>query len=52
MIKYGILDDFNEVIRWIDYKPAHGRYITKRVEVPERVSAYELAMRACGEALF
>lgn len=32
VLLYGLLDDFNEVIRWIDYKPSDEyRYITKRV---------------------
>lgn len=32
MTLYGLLDDFGEVIRWIDYKPSDAyRYITKRV---------------------
>lgn len=49
--RYGILDDFGEVIRWLDYKPEHGEYLIKVVQVPKRAGAYELAMRACGEAL-
>lgn len=36
-IRYGILDDFDEVIRWIWDKPANRRYVTKRLP-----SAYEV----------
>lgn len=49
--RYGLIDDFGEVIRWLDYQPKHGEYITKVVQVPKRASAYDLAMAACGEAL-
>ncbi len=31
--QYGLLDCFGEVIRWLDYPPAHGRYITRRVPI-------------------
>lgn len=30
-LQYGRLDDFGEVIQWLDYPPANGRYITRRV---------------------
>jgi hypothetical protein len=29
-LQYGRLDDFGEVIQWLDYPPATGRYITRR----------------------
>lgn len=32
-LQYGRLDDFGEVIQWLDYPPANGRYITRRVPV-------------------
>lgn len=33
MTKYGILDDFNEVIRWVYYKPSdHYQYVTVRIK--------------------
>jgi hypothetical protein len=35
-LQYGRLDDFDAVIRWLDYPPANGRYITRRVPVPAR----------------
>jgi hypothetical protein len=35
-LQYGQLDCFNEVTRWLDYPPATGRYITRRVPVPAR----------------
>lgn len=31
--QYGRLDDFDEVIQWLNYPPAHGRYITRRVPI-------------------
>lgn len=32
MIRYGILDDFDEVVRWVWLRPGPGyRYITQRV---------------------
>lgn len=35
--RYGILDDFGEVIRWQWEKPAsHYRYITERIKRPKR----------------
>ena len=37
-IRYGILDDFGEVIRWQWDKPAaHYRYVVERVKVPPAV---------------
>jgi hypothetical protein len=35
-LQYGLLDDENRVIRWLDYPPANGRYITRRVLTPAR----------------
>jgi hypothetical protein len=35
-LQYGQLDDFGAVIRWLDYPPATGRYITRRVPVLAR----------------
>ena len=35
--QYGRLDDFGEVIQWLDYPPVTGRYITRRVPLPARV---------------
>lgn len=43
-IRYGILDDFDEVIRWTWDKPTGRRYVTKRLP-----SAYEVACEL-GEA--
>lgn len=34
--QYGLLDDFDEVIRWLDWPPINGRYITRRVPLPAR----------------
>jgi len=34
--QYGQLDDFGAVVRWLDYPPATGRYITRRVPLPAR----------------
>lgn len=31
--QYGRLDDWDEVIQWLDYPPAYGRYITRRVPI-------------------
>jgi hypothetical protein len=36
-LQYGLLDDENRVIRWLDYPPANGRYITRRVLIPARL---------------
>ncbi len=41
--RYGILDDFGEVIRWTWTKPAHRRYIIQ--------TAYEMASAGVGDAL-
>lgn len=39
---YGVLDDFGDVIRWIDYKPSQlYKYVTKRVEKPKKQSAID-----------
>lgn len=35
-LQYGRLDCFDAVIQWLDYPPANGRYITRRVPVPAR----------------
>lgn len=36
MTLYGILDDFGEVLRWLDYKPSEQyKYITKKVSKPK-----------------
>jgi len=35
-LQYGQLDDFDAVVRWLDYPPASGRYITRRAPVPAR----------------
>jgi hypothetical protein len=35
-LQYGQLDDFDAVVRWLDYPPASGRYITRRVPLPAR----------------
>jgi hypothetical protein len=35
-LQYGRLDCFGEVIQWLDYPPAHGRYITRRVPAVRR----------------
>ena len=35
-LQYGRLDCFGAVIQWLDYSPANGRYITRRVPVPAR----------------
>lgn len=43
-IRYGILDDFDEVIRWTWDKPAGRRYVIKRLP-----SDYEVACEL-GEA--
>jgi len=45
-IRYGIIDDFGEVIRWTWDKPTGRRYVTKRLP-----SAYEVACEL-GEALW
>lgn len=37
-IRYGILDDFGEVIRWQWEKPSENyKYVTKRVERPPAI---------------
>lgn len=36
-LQYGRLDCFGKVIQWLDYPPATGRYITRRVLLPARV---------------
>lgn len=36
-LQYGRLDDFGEVIQWLDYPPVNGRYITRRVPLPARI---------------
>ena len=46
--QYGRLDDFDEVIQWLDYPPAGGRYITRRVLLPARVVP---TVETHGEAL-
>lgn len=35
-LQYGRLDCFDEVAQWLDYPPATGRYITRRVLIPAR----------------
>jgi hypothetical protein len=30
-LQYGLLDDENRVIRWLDYPPANSRYITRKL---------------------
>jgi len=47
--QYGRLDDFGEVIQWLDYPPANGRYITRRVPLPARAVP---TIETHGEALW
>ena len=35
-LQYGLLEDENRILRWLDYPPATGRYITRRVPVLAR----------------
>jgi len=46
-IKYGILDDFGEVVRWVWEKPTNRKYVIKRLP-----SDYELAMIGAEDAPF
>jgi hypothetical protein len=36
MTRYGILDDFNEVIRWVWERPTNRAYITVKVPRPRK----------------
>lgn len=47
---YGLLDDEDKIIRWTECKPRHDDYVVKTVKLErkKRVSAYEIAVRACG----
>lgn len=49
-ILYGLLDDEGKVIRWTECKPMHDDYVVKEIKLErkKRVSAYEIAVRACG----
>lgn len=31
--QYGLLDDFDAVIRWLDYPPANGQFIKRRLPI-------------------
>lgn len=49
-IRYGILDDFGEVVRWVWDKPSPKYlYITQRIK---RENAYQNAVTAVGYAPF
>lgn len=48
-LQYGRLDCFDAVIQWLDYPPANGRYITRRVLLPARVVP---TIETHGEALW
>lgn len=45
--QYGILDDFNEVIRWVWEKPINRKFITRTLP-----SEYELMMMSAEDAPF
>lgn len=47
-LQYGILDDFDEVIRWTFNKPVDRKYITRKVQ---RKTPWEVASEL-GEGLF
>jgi len=48
MIKYGILDDFGEVLRWVWERPVGRNYITVKVPKPRKP---KLDLSKFGEAL-
>lgn len=35
-LQYGLLDDAGRVVRWLNWVPTSGLYITRRVPVPAR----------------
>lgn len=56
---YGLLDEEGNVIRWTEHRPLwceprHEDYVVKEIKIErkKRVSAYEIAVRACGYAEF
>lgn len=48
-LQYGLLDDENRVIRWLDYPPANGRYITRKLP---RKTAARPSIESHGRALW
>jgi hypothetical protein len=52
IMRYGLLDDAGQVVRWLDYPPKHGDYITQQVAAKPRATPYQLALARCGYAPF
>ena len=48
MIKYGLLDDFGEVVRWVWERPVGRQYITVKVK---RQRKAKIDLNKFGEAL-
>lgn len=52
ILRYGILDDEGQVIRWTYDQPQHGDYIRQLIPALQRTTPYQIALARCGEAPF